>query len=120
MTMERKRYRFGSFSWFLLIIALIGVYFIFYDNQTVFFITAGICVFIAGMLWFLARRGLASRQKVLQDELSQYHGSIQNQYQRQQKLVSMDDRYQTSGICEQCGYKMENESSYCSNCGSEI
>lgn len=120
MTMERKRYRFGSFSWFLVIIILIGVYFIFYDNQTVFFITAGIAIFLGAMLWFLARRGVVSRTKALYGKLDNYHSNIQDRYKSDQRIISLKDKNNTSIFCEHCGHKIDDDSSFCSNCGQEI
>ncbi len=120
MTIERKHYRFGSFSWFLLIIALIGVYFIFFDNQKVFFITASIAVVIAVSLWFLARRGLASRNKILFNKLDNYHEDIQERYKSEQRILHLKDRDNQVRFCETCGHKLDKDSTYCPNCGSEL
>lgn len=120
MSMERKRYRFGSFSWFLLVIALIGVYFLFYDNLTVFYVSAGISVAIASVLWFLARRGVASGTNTLSDRLNNYYGDVQEKYKSDQKIISMSDKNKDARFCEYCTYKIEDDSSFCSNCGEEI
>ncbi len=120
MAGERKRYRFGSFSWFLLAAALVGVYFLFYDDITVFFVVSGICIFIAGLLWFLARRGVSSRTKVMYDNLNSYYGNVQKRYKSDQQLVHLKNNDPTVSFCENCGFRMETDSTFCSSCGKEV
>ncbi len=120
MTMERKRYRFGSFSWFLLIIALIGVYFIFYDNLTVFFVAAGISVCVASVLWFMARRGVTSRTNIMYNRLNKFHGDVQERYSADQRIISLKDRTDEVNFCKNCGHRTDNDSAFCSECGVEI
>ena len=122
MARERKRYRFGSFSWFLLAAALVGVYFLFADDDiTVFFIVAGIAISIAGLLWFLARRGVASRTKVMYDNLNNYYGNVQERYKSDQQLVHLNNTDNpTLSFCENCGAKLETDSTFCSGCGKEV
>ena len=120
MTMERKRYRFGSFALFLLVIALIGLYFIFYDDLTVFFTVSAISIFIGGLLWFLARRGLASRTQIMYDNLNKHHSNIQQKYKRDQEFIKLNNKNQEIDFCQYCGHKLDKDSTYCSNCGKEI
>ncbi|MHA1200573.1 MAG: zinc-ribbon domain-containing protein [Candidatus Heimdallarchaeaceae archaeon] len=120
MSMERKRYRFGSFSWFLLIVALIGVYYIFIDDLTVFFIAAGISICAVGVLWFLARRGVVSKTNTMSDRLNKYHGDVQEKYKSDQRIISLKDKNENVKFCEHCGHRIDNDSSFCSNCGKEM
>lgn len=112
MSIERKRYRFGGFTWFVLIIVLVGVYYWFYRDLVIFLTVSGIAVVLFVFFWFLSRRGLSSRRASLYGDLTSHHSKITKGYEQQQKDYNVR-------FCNDCKHKIEKDSTFCSNCGKE-
>ena len=113
MTIERKRYRFGGITWFILTIVLVAVYYWFYRDLVIFLTIAGIAVVLFVFLWYLSRRGITSRRNVMYDDLTSHQKAVTKGYKQQQKTYNVR-------FCEVCKHKIEQDSSFCSNCGKEV
>ena len=113
MTIERKGYRFGGITWFIVIIVIVAIYYWFYRDWRIFVIVASIAVVLFVFLWILSRRGVTSRREAMYGNLEKHQKKITKGYEQQLKEYNVR-------FCEVCKHKIENGSSFCANCGKEV
>ena len=113
MTIERKRYRFGGITWFILTIVLVAVYYWFYRDLVIFLTVAGIAVVLFVFLWYLSRRGIASKTEIMHGDLTSHQKKVTKGYKQQQNPYNVR-------FCEDCKHKIEKGSSFCSHCGKVV
>ncbi len=113
MTIERKRYRIGGITWFVLAIVLVAVYYWFYRDLVIFLTVAGIATVLFVFLWYLSRRGIASKKEIMHKDLTEHQRAVTKGYKEQNNPYNVR-------FCEDCKYKIEKDSSFCSNCGKVV
>ena len=110
MSISLRRFRIGGFTWFLMIILIVIAYYWLIDDIRIFYIVAGITILVMFILMFFIRSEHSKGKANLDTRIQQYHSD---------KLRRREKAYNVR-FCENCKYKLDKDSTFCSHCGNEV
>lgn len=123
MSSTPRKFRIGSFTWFLMILLVIIAYYFLFPNMTTFYIVAGLTILIMFALMFFTRTDYSKGVSRIDSRIQNYHtNKLRRREQASQKYGTNPDENQSLVVnfCKKCKRKLDKDSTFCANCGYEV
>ena len=123
MSSTPRKFRIGSFTWFLMILLVVIAYYFLFPNMTTFYVVAGITVLIMFVLMFFIRTDYTKGVSKIDNRIQNYHtNKLRRREQAAQSLGINSDENQAFivNFCKKCKRRLDKDSTFCSNCGHKV
>ena len=123
MSSTPRKFRIGSFTWFLMILLVVIAYYFLFPEMTTFYIVAGITVLIMFVLMFFIRTDYKKGVSKIDNRIQNYHtNKLRRREQATQPFDTNPNNNQSLivNFCKKCKRRLEKDSTFCSNCGHEV
>ena len=123
MSSTPRKFRIGSFTWFLMISLVILAYYFLFPEMTTFYIVAGITILIMFALMFFVRTDYSKGVSKIDNRIQNYHtNKLRRREQASQKFETNHNENPplVVNFCKKCKRKLDKDSTFCSHCGYEV
>ncbi len=123
MSSTPRKFRIGSFTWFLMIVLVVLAYYFLFPEMTTFYIVAGITVLIMFALMFFVRTDYSKGVSKIDNRIQNYHTNKlrrREQTSRAFEIQPDDNPSLIVNFCKKCKRRLDKDSTFCANCGFEV
>ena len=110
MNIDKKWYSISGLTWFIMLTMIILAYYFLFPERNVFMIVAIVIISLLLTITLLMRRGKTKHIRDVDSYLHSHHVS---------KLKEPGYKKSSVSFCKTCKHKLDNDATFCSNCGEE-